>query len=106
MTRLLVPGSQSLLVNIQKTSKPRKYVSVRVSNEMFAYEHVDQLNALTNRMDRLEEAVGKYVDARGKEALKKSVVPGLDTRKDSSDGGGNGNGNGGGNGSGRGQTSR
>jgi hypothetical protein len=29
-------------------------------------------------MDRLEVAVGKYVDERGKAALKKSVVPGMD----------------------------
>jgi len=29
-------------------------------------------------MDRLEEAVGKYVDERGKEALKKSVIPGME----------------------------
>jgi hypothetical protein len=29
-------------------------------------------------MDRLEAAVGKYVDERGKEALKNSVIPGMD----------------------------
>ena len=36
-----------------------------------------------NRMDRLEEAVGKYVDARGQAALKKSVIPGLEAHKES-----------------------
>jgi len=36
-----------------------------------------------NRMDRLEEAVEKYVDERGNAALKKAVVPGLDEQKDS-----------------------
>jgi len=37
-----------------------------------------------NRMDRLEEAVGKYVDERGKEALKKSVIPGMEQADESS----------------------
>jgi hypothetical protein len=36
-----------------------------------------KLGALMYRMDRLELAVGKYVDERGKSALKKAVVPGL-----------------------------
>jgi len=37
-----------------------------------------KLGALMDRMDRIELAVGKYVDQRGKSALRKSVVPGLD----------------------------
>lgn len=36
-----------------------------------------------NRMDRLEEAVEKYVDERGKAALNKAKIPGLDEQKDS-----------------------
>jgi len=39
-----------------------------------------------NRMDRLEAAVGKYVDERGKEALKKSVVPGMEQAKETKKG--------------------
>jgi len=34
-------------------------------------------------MDRIEEAVGKYVDERGKEALKRSVLPGMELADES-----------------------
>jgi len=46
----------------------------------------NKLGTLMNRMDRLEAAVGKYVDERGKEALKKSVVPGMEQAKETKKG--------------------